>query len=262
MGIGVLAAGAVALFAIAGPRFWKEIDSTTDVHEGTGDVRLEIWAAGIRMWKANPFLGVGSGNFRWVIGDYQTPEQFAKFGRSLGGSIIAHSLPVECLAELGSAGAIALLVLIVATWRGLGRVILQIPGPGKAPAGYGSGTCPVALLRRCPSRRHPGHTRGRSVPVPPLLLASLGSPGCGERSAVRVPPDQCGMAAGEAQAARYRGAGGLAASRAAGTLRVLSRFRPRPPAGCTSDELPDGVAAQWSPRPRGAGGGRWHWPRS
>ena len=85
------------------------------------------------MWKANPILGVGSGNFRWVIEDYQTPEQFAKFGRGLGGSIIAHSLPVECMAELGSAGAIALLVLIVATWRGLGRVIRQIPGPGKAP---------------------------------------------------------------------------------------------------------------------------------
>jgi O-antigen ligase len=131
-GVGVLAIGAIALFAIASPAFWKEIDSTTDVHQGTGDIRLEIWAAGMRMWKANPVLGVGSGNFRWVIGNYQTPEQYAKFGHSLTGTIIAHSLPVECIAELGSAGGIATIVLIVATWRGLGRVIREIPGPGKA----------------------------------------------------------------------------------------------------------------------------------
>jgi len=133
VGLGVLAAGAVVLFAIAGPAFWKEINSTTDVKEGTGDIRLELWADGLRMWAANPVLGVGSGNFRWVLQDYQTPEQFAKFGRSLGGSIIAHSLPVECIAELGSVGAIALIALVVATWRGLGQVRGAIPPPRAAP---------------------------------------------------------------------------------------------------------------------------------
>jgi len=133
LGASVLAGGAIALFAFAGPGFWKEINSTSDVHEGTGDLRLELWAAGVRMWKGNPVLGVGAGNFTWVIEKYQTPEQFEKFDRGLGGGIIAHSMLVECIAELGSAGAIAALVLIVATWRGLDKVIQQIPGPGKAP---------------------------------------------------------------------------------------------------------------------------------
>ena len=133
VGIGVLAAGTIALFAVAGPGFWREIDTTTDVHEGTSDVRLEVWAAGLRMWAANPVLGVGSGNFRWVVGDYQTAAQMEKFGHSLTGSIIAHSLPVECVAELGSVGAIAAIVLLVATWRGLGKVVREIPDFGKVP---------------------------------------------------------------------------------------------------------------------------------
>jgi O-antigen ligase len=133
LGLSVLVAGGIALFAIAGQGFWKEIDSTADVHEGTGDVRLELWGLGVSMWRAHPLLGVGAGNYRWVVGDYQTEAQMVKFGHSLTGSIIAHSLPVECIAELGSAGAIALLVLLWCTWRDLGKVVHQIPPPREAP---------------------------------------------------------------------------------------------------------------------------------
>ncbi len=96
----------IALALLAGPVFWTEIKTTTDYQTGTGDVRLEIWKTGLRMWEANPLFGVGAGNFRWVIQDYQSAEQFAKFGRSLGGSIIAHSLWVEMLAEVGALGAL------------------------------------------------------------------------------------------------------------------------------------------------------------
>lgn len=129
MGITVLAVGGLALALLAGDAFWKEIDSTTDYEEGTSDMRIEIWKAGLRMWQFNPVLGVGAGNFRWVIGDYQTEAQMEKFGRSLGGSIIAHSTWVELIAELGSAGAIVVLVLLVSTWRGLGRIrVKKRPG--------------------------------------------------------------------------------------------------------------------------------------
>jgi O-antigen ligase len=133
LGFGVLGGVAVALFLVAGPSFWKEIDSTTDYQDGTGDVRLEIWKTGIRMWKANPVLGVGAGNFRWVIGDYQSAEQTAKFGRSLAGSIIAHSMHVELLAELGSLGAIVVVLLVWRTWIGLGKIRVEKPGPGQPP---------------------------------------------------------------------------------------------------------------------------------
>jgi O-antigen ligase len=132
LGFGLLALMGVSLLAIAGASFWAEIDTTADYQTGTGDMRLEIWKCGLRMWQANPFFGVGAGNFRWVIGDYESAEQFAKFGRSLGGSIIAHSLPVEMLAELGSAGAIATAILLWRTWSDLGRVRDAIPSHANA----------------------------------------------------------------------------------------------------------------------------------
>ncbi len=122
LGFGIFAVLGIALVAIAGPAFWAEIGTTTDYQSGTGDMRLEIWKAGIRMWEANPLFGVGPGNFRWVIGDYQSAAQFAKFGRSLAGSIIAHSLPIELLSELGLAGVAATGMLIWSTWTGLGTV--------------------------------------------------------------------------------------------------------------------------------------------
>lgn len=131
--IGALSAAGLALLALAGDAFWKEIDSTGDYKEGTSDVRLEIWAAGMRMWAGNPVIGVGAGNFRWVIGDYQTQAQVEKFGRSLGGSIIAHSTPVELVAELGTAGLLCALVLLVSTWRGLGRIRVKKRKPGDPP---------------------------------------------------------------------------------------------------------------------------------
>jgi O-antigen ligase len=133
LGLGVLGGVAVALFLVAGPSFWKEIETSTDYEDGTGDVRIEVWKAGLRMWQANPILGVGAGNFRWVIGDYQTAEQTAKFGRSLGGSIIAHSMHVELLAELGSVGFIVVAVLLWRVWTGLGKIRVEKPGPGQPP---------------------------------------------------------------------------------------------------------------------------------
>jgi len=129
LGFGLLGLMGAALLAIAGPAFWAEIATSSDYQSGTGDVRLEIWKCGLRMWHANPIFGVGPDNFRWEIGNYQSPDQFAKFGRSLGGTIIAHSLPVEMVAEVGTAGAIATAVLILSTWRGLGKVRDELSGP-------------------------------------------------------------------------------------------------------------------------------------
>ncbi len=133
MGLSIVGAVSVGMLLFAGDRFWKEIDGTTDYEDGTGDMRLELWKAGLRMWEANPVLGVGSGNFRWVIEKYQTREQFEKFGRGLGGSIIAHSSNVEMLAELGSVGALATILLVWSTWKGLGKIRPPRRKPGEPP---------------------------------------------------------------------------------------------------------------------------------
>jgi O-antigen ligase len=133
MGITIVGVVAGALLLFAGDHFWKEIDSTTDYESGTGDMRLELWKAGLRMWKAHPVVGVGAGNYRWVVGDYQSEEQLEKFGRSLGGSVIAHSSHVEMIAELGSVGTLAMIMLTWSTWQGLGRIRPPKRKPGDPP---------------------------------------------------------------------------------------------------------------------------------
>ena len=57
---------------------------------------------------------MGPGSYRWAIGDYQSLEQKAKYGRELSGTKVAHSLFVELLAEMGLTGAIVVAVLL---WR-------------------------------------------------------------------------------------------------------------------------------------------------
>jgi O-antigen ligase len=133
MGLSIISALSGALLLFGGDNFWKEIDTTGDYESGTGDMRLELWKAGVRMWKANPVLGVGAGNFQWVIGDYQSEEQFEKFGRSLAGSVVAHSSHVEMISELGSVGAAAMIVLTWTTWTGLGKIRPPKRKPGEPP---------------------------------------------------------------------------------------------------------------------------------
>jgi O-antigen ligase len=125
--IGAIAIGGITLLAFAGDAFWAEISTSADYTSGTGDMRLELWKAGLRMWQDSPLLGVGAGNFRWRVGDFQTAVQFEKFGRDLGGSVIAHSMPIELLAELGSVGVLATAMLVRRAWRGLGKVLLVPP---------------------------------------------------------------------------------------------------------------------------------------
>ena len=61
LGVGLFAVLVISLLLLAGPGFWAEIRTTTDTTTGTADLRLEIWKAGLRMWQANPLLGVGEG---------------------------------------------------------------------------------------------------------------------------------------------------------------------------------------------------------
>jgi O-antigen ligase len=109
--------------SLTGSRYWDEIRTISDVDVGTADMRIDIWKVGMRMWASNPILGVGAGNFRWMVGRYQSSEQLEKYGRDLGGSIIAHSLFVELLAELGIIGALVLLLLLYHAWHELRQVI-------------------------------------------------------------------------------------------------------------------------------------------
>lgn len=97
------------LIPLAPEKYWDEIASigteasNEDPRRGTGALRKEYWKAAREMFKANPVFGVGAGNFQWNLGQYQTPDQFEKLGRSLDG-MECHSVYFATLAELGGAG--------------------------------------------------------------------------------------------------------------------------------------------------------------
>jgi hypothetical protein len=76
--------------------------------------RTELWTAALRLWRLNPLLGVGPDNFRRRYGEVVRPA---------GGGIFtdermhANNLYFEVLADLGLAGAAALLLLVHALVR-------------------------------------------------------------------------------------------------------------------------------------------------
>ena len=102
-------------------KYWNEIESIGDRKDATADHRIELWKIATRMYLDNPVLGVGPGNFRWRIGDYQTQEQIDHFGRSLAGSAIVHSTYFEVLSETGTVGLVSFLSMIGLTFRDLRR---------------------------------------------------------------------------------------------------------------------------------------------
>lgn len=105
------------LIPLAPEKYWGEIASigteagNEDPRKGTGALRREYWQTAREMFKANPIFGIGAGNFQWEVGNYQTPDQFERLGRSLDGQE-CHSVYFATLAELGGTGfGLFLLVL-------------------------------------------------------------------------------------------------------------------------------------------------------
>lgn len=63
--------------------------------------RVELWRAGLRMWRDRPLVGVGPDGFRRLYAGYLG-------ARALDDRVTANNLYVETLADLGSAGGLAL----------------------------------------------------------------------------------------------------------------------------------------------------------
>jgi O-antigen ligase len=103
------------LLAVAGPAYWKEMGTITDTKEGTADLRLEFWQIATREFLAYPLSGVGGGNFKWRMSEFQSREQSEKFGRLLAAEV--HSTYFQLLAETGLAGCIVFGVMLVRTYR-------------------------------------------------------------------------------------------------------------------------------------------------
>ncbi|MEQ1847687.1 MAG: O-antigen ligase family protein, partial [Nitrospira sp.] len=116
------------LIPLAPDKYWDEIASigteagNEDPRKGTGALRREYWQTAREMFKANPIFGVGAGNFQWEVGNYQTPDQFERLGRSLDGQE-CQSVYFATLAEIGGAGFGLFLAILWYNVRDLGGMI-------------------------------------------------------------------------------------------------------------------------------------------
>jgi len=117
-----LAIGALLVLMVAGPSYWEEMGTITDTKEATADLRLEFWTIAWRMFVHNPLMGVGPGNFRWNVGDYQSVEQLEKFGHLLTNSVVVHSTYFEILSELGLVGGVLFVTILFRTFKDLRRI--------------------------------------------------------------------------------------------------------------------------------------------
>jgi O-Antigen ligase len=82
--------------------------------------RSVLWGAALRMFAANPLLGLGPDGFRLNYGQYSRPKQVVWDQR-----IFANSLPLEMLADLGLVGAIAFFSFLAAAFWPVARLLTR-----------------------------------------------------------------------------------------------------------------------------------------
>lgn len=112
MRIVMLALGMAVIFIPLAPvvlpeKYIDEVKSINDPSDGTRQNRIYFWKLGWMMFKANPVLGVGAGNYPWTVADYERrlPAEERFRGRFSGGRP-SHSLYFTLLPELGTVGVI------------------------------------------------------------------------------------------------------------------------------------------------------------
>jgi O-antigen ligase len=102
-------------------RYLAEIESINDTSDGTRQNRIYFWKLGWMMYKYNPVLGVGAGNYPWTVADYERrlpPDKI--FRKRYSGGRAAHSLYFTLLPELGTVGVLvygSLVYLVLQTGR-------------------------------------------------------------------------------------------------------------------------------------------------
>jgi O-antigen ligase len=94
----------------------KRITTTLEqgTQEGTVDDRLYLWGYTFRMFYDHPIIGVGLMNFPVYFYSYEKGERYSE---KEGSWRVAHSTPLQWLAETGIIGSIILLLLQAALYR-------------------------------------------------------------------------------------------------------------------------------------------------
>jgi probable O-glycosylation ligase (exosortase A-associated) len=120
----VLIVAALLAIPFVPASYWSDMQTieTSTNHDDTGYQRLVSWAIAWEMFKANPILGVGSGNFPVQTQVYSPIVKTYMFvPRNFWGRA-AHSLYFTLLSEQGVVGTIIFVALIVWHFRASRRI--------------------------------------------------------------------------------------------------------------------------------------------
>jgi O-antigen ligase len=115
----------VFVLAIAPASYWDEIRSITTENteqnpHGTGAQRIYSWKLGWKMFKDNPVIGVGQGNYPWRVGEAEDKLGVDWKTRSIRGRA-AHSLYFTLLPELGLIGTTMFGMMILYSFADLNK---------------------------------------------------------------------------------------------------------------------------------------------
>ncbi len=113
----IIAIATIAIFTFAPSKFFQEVKTLEQgTEEGTADQRIYLWGIALKMFYDNPILGVGPSNYRSFVLNYDVEDRFYDY-YTKGIGRVAHSTPVQWLAETGIIGIIILLTLQIALYR-------------------------------------------------------------------------------------------------------------------------------------------------
>ena len=116
----VVVVAVLFMLVLAPESYWDEIASSTSEEtmgdDGTGGARLYTWCIGVDMFLYNPIIGIGQSNFPWTFELYEAGRTFHT--RSFGGRQ-AHSAWVTLIAELGLAGIVIIVGMLLQCYKDL-----------------------------------------------------------------------------------------------------------------------------------------------
>ena len=137
--------GVLLVRELAPPTYFDEMNTIQNEEDETRRARINMWTASWAAFLDNPIVGVGPGNIRWRMSDYQIYDD--KTGRSYAGHQV-HSIYFTLLPELGSVGTVLYLGLLLLNLRDLGATVRSFRrGRGRIVEPYARATiCALAAF--------------------------------------------------------------------------------------------------------------------
>jgi len=138
--------------------------------------RTDLWRVGIKMWEANPVLGVGAGNFPVTAVQYvQSSGPLTRADVIVDVPHVTHNTYLEILDELGPLGLIALLTIAIGSIASALRAARLYERAGQQKFGLMSRSIALALVGLLSAdffiSNEYEHLLWLLLAVPPALLA-------------------------------------------------------------------------------------------